>query len=98
MQVQRVGLDAVQLAVTTLLRLSLVEVGLGPGLAVELLDLVSVNIEQVAVVRLLVTRSEASKDDHVVLTDLEESAALEADPVRVLFDLQVQGLPVVSFS
>ena len=38
-QVKTVGLDAVEFAVTANLGLSLIEVGLGSGLTVELLDL-----------------------------------------------------------
>ena len=54
-------------------------------------------VEQVAVVRLLVGRSESSKNDHMITGDLEEATAFEADPVGVLFDLKIQSFPVVSF-
>ena len=89
MQVERVGLNAVQLAVSSDLRLALVEVRLSARLAVELLDVIGACVEQVAVVRLLVRGSETSEDDHVVLRDLEQATAFEADPVRVFFYFQV---------
>ena len=75
MQVERVRLDTVQLAIASLLRLPLVEVRLGARLAIQLLDLVRVHIEQVAVVCLLVARCETTKNDHVVLRYLEQATA-----------------------
>ena len=88
MQVQRVRLHAVELAVGRAdLGLPLVEVGLRAGLAIQLLYLVALHVEEVAVVRLLVRGSEAPEDQDVLVRDLEEPAALETDPVRVFLDL-----------
>jgi len=53
-EVEGIGLDAVEVAVGAELGLALVEVALGAGLAVELFDLVGVDVEAVAVVGLLV--------------------------------------------
>ena len=44
---------------------------------------------------LLVGRSEPTKDQYVFVGDLVETTAFEADPVGVLLDSQVQGLPVL---
>ena len=87
MQVQRVRLNAVKFAVDSSLGLPLVEVRLGSRLAVELLDLIRVYIEQIAMICLLVRCCKSTKDDHVVLGDLEETTALQANPVGVLLDL-----------
>ena len=96
-QVQRVRLHAVELAVGRAdLGLPLVEVGLRAGLAVELLYLVALHVKEVAVVRLLVRGREAPEDQDVLIRDLEEAAALEADPVCVFLYLKVQGLPLLS--
>ncbi len=90
MQVERVGLHAVELAVGgAYLGLSLVEVGLRAGLAVQLFDVVGAHIEQVAVVGLLVRGREAAEDQDVLVRYLEEPAALQTDPVGVFLDLQV---------
>jgi len=48
------------------------------------------------VVGLLVRCCEAAEYDDVLVRDLVETAALEADPVGVLFDAQVEGLPVLA--
>ena len=96
MQVERVGLNAVQLAVSSDLRLALVEVRLSARLAVELLDVIGACVEQVAVVRLLVASCEATEDEDVLVRDLVQSAAFEADPVCVLLDAKVERLPVLS--
>ena len=69
------------------LGLPLVEVGLRAGLAVQLLYLVALHVEEVAVVRLLVRGREAPEDQDVLVRDLEEAAALETDPVGVFLDL-----------
>lgn len=53
-QVQTVGLNAVQFAISTNLWLPLIEVTLSPGLAVELLNFRARRVEEVAVVGLLV--------------------------------------------
>ena len=94
MQIQRVGLNTVELAVSSLLGLALVEVALSARLAVQLLDFVGMNVEQVAVVGLLVGSRKASKDNHMVIRDLEQATALQANPICILFDLEVQGLPM----
>lgn len=65
MEVEGVGFDAVELAIGTHLGLSLIEIGLGASLAIQLLYVVRACIEQVAVVRFLITRREASKDQDV---------------------------------
>ena len=44
---------------------------------------------------LLVTRCEASKNQDVLVRDLVEAAALQADPVRVLFYPEVERLPML---
>ena len=44
-------------------------------------------------IRLLIRGGESTKDEYVLVRDLVQSAALEADPVGVLLDTQVQGLP-----
>lgn len=85
-QVERVGLDAVELAIGAYLGLPLVEVRLRACFAVQLLDIVRSSIEQVAMVRLLVTCSESTKDQDVLVGDLVESTAFQADPVCVFFD------------
>lgn len=96
-QIQRVRLHAVQLAVgRTYLWLSLIEIALRARLAVELLDLVAAHVEQVAVVGLLVASREASEYEDVLVRNLEQPAALETYPVRVLLDLQIKRLPGLS--
>ena len=45
---------------------------------------------------LLVRGREAAEDEDVLVGDLVESTAFEADPVCVFFDPQVQRLPVLS--
>ena len=67
MQVERVRFHAVQLAVAALLGLPLIEVRLSTRLAIELLNLIRVHIEQIAVVGLLVARRKSAKDNHMVL-------------------------------
>ena len=47
-------------------------------------------------VRLLVRSCEATKDDHMVLGDLEKATAFETNPVRVFFYFEVERLPVVA--
>ena len=96
MQVQGVCLNAVELAVGSKLRLSLVEITLCTRLAVKLFNLIRVNIEEIAMIRFLVTRREASKDQNVLVGDREKATAFKADPVRILFDLQVQSFPAES--
>ena len=66
-QVERVGLHAVELAICTHFGLTLIEVGLGARLAIQLLNVVRARVEQIAVVGLLVTRREASKDQDVLV-------------------------------
>ena len=88
-QVERVSLHTVQLAVCTHLGLPLVEVGLSARLAVQLLDIVGRNVEQVAVIRLLIRRCETAEDQDVLVRNLVEAAPFEADPIGVLLDPQV---------
>lgn len=45
-------------------------------------------------IRFLVTGGEPAEYQNVLVRNLVETAAFEADPVSVLFDLQVEGLPV----
>jgi hypothetical protein len=86
--VHQLELHAVELAVGRAnLGLPLVEVGLRSGLAVELLYLVALHVKEVAVIRLLVRGREAPEDQDVLVRDLEEPAALEADPISVFFYL-----------
>lgn len=92
MEVEGIGLDAVEVAVGAELGLALVEVALGAGLAVELFDLVGVDVEAVAVVGLLVGSGEAAEDEDVGRHG-EEAAALKTDPVCVLLDLEVERVP-----
>ena len=66
MQVKGVCFHAVQFAINTSLGLSLVKVTLCSCLAVELFDLISVNVEKIAMVCLLITSGESSEDNHVV--------------------------------
>ena len=47
-------------------------------------------------VGLLVRSCEASEDEDVLVGDLVETTAFKADPVRVLLDAKVQGLPVLA--
>ena len=47
-------------------------------------------------VRLLVTGREAAEDQDVLVGDLVEATALQTNPVRVLFDPQIERLPVLS--
>jgi len=94
-EVQGVGFDAVDLAVGADFRLSLVEVGLSAGFAVQLFDLIRLNVKQVAVVRLLIRGGEPSEYKDVLLRELEEAAAFEADPVGIFLYFQVEGFPLV---
>lgn len=68
---------------------------MGARLAIQLLYIVSACIEQIAVVCLLIARSEATKDQDVLVGDLIQAAALETYPVCVLFYAQVERLPVL---
>ena len=65
MQVQRVCLNTVQLAIRSNLGLSLIEIRLGPRLAVELLNVICRRVEQIAMVRLLIRCCEPTKDQDV---------------------------------
>ena len=47
-------------------------------------------------IRLLVRGGESAKDEDVLLGDLEEATTFETDPVCVLLDFQVEGLPLDS--
>ena len=47
-------------------------------------------------VGLLVRGRKASEDNHMVIRDLEQAAALQTNPIRIFFDLEVQGLPMDS--
>ena len=66
-EVERVRLNAVQLAICANLGLTLVEVRLSARLAVQLLDVIRPRVEQIAVVCLLVARSEAAKYQDVLV-------------------------------
>ena len=85
-QIKRVRLNAVELTVAANFRLPLIEVALRARLAIELLNVVRARVEQIAAVCLLITSREASKDQYVLVGDLVKTAALQADPVRVLLD------------
>ena len=63
--------------------------------AVELLDVVGASVEEVAMVCFLVTRGESSEDQDVLVRNLIQATSLEAYPVCVFFDTEVQGLPVL---
>jgi hypothetical protein len=96
-QVQGIGLNTIQFAVcSAYLRLSLIEIRLCAGLAIQLFYFIALHIKQVAVISLLVTRGKTTEDEDVLVRYLEEAATLETDPVCVLFDFQVQGLPLLS--
>ena len=47
-------------------------------------------------VRLLITCGESSKDQYVLVRDLIEATTLQADPICVLLDPQVERLPVLA--
>ena len=47
-------------------------------------------------VRFLVARRETTEDQDVLVRDLVEAATLQTYPVCVLFDPQVEGLPVLA--
>ena len=97
MQIERVSFNTIQLSVgCTNLRLSLVEVRLGPRLAIQLFYLVALNVEHVTVVRLLVRGGEATENQNVLVRDLEQAAALQTDPICVFLDLEVESLPLLS--
>ena len=96
-QVKRVSLHTVQLAISSNLWLSLIKVTLSPCLAVKLLNLVSTHIKQITVIGLLIRSCEASKDEDVLVGYLEEAATLQAYPVCVLLNFQVKSLPLKSF-
>ena len=66
-EVEGVRFNAIQLAIGADLGLALVEVRLSARFAVELLDVIRPRIEQVAVVCLLVARSEAAKYQDVLV-------------------------------
>ena len=70
MQVERVGLHAVELTICTDFWLPLVEIRLGSGFAVQLLYVIGGSVEQIAVVGLLVRRGEAPEDQDVLVRDL----------------------------
>lgn len=44
----------------------------------------------------LVWSSKTTEDEDVLVWYLEETASLEADPIRVLFDFQIKRLPLLS--
>jgi len=88
-QVERVGLYAVELAVSADLWLPLVEVALCSCLAVQLLNLVGRDVKQVAVVRLLIRSRKASENQDMFVRYLVEPAAFQTDPIGVFFDSQV---------
>ena len=67
MQIERISLNAVQLAISTDLGLSLIEVTLCSCLAIELLNVVGTCIKQVAAVRLLITRRESTEYQNVLV-------------------------------
>jgi len=73
----------------------LVKVRLRSRLAVQLLNVVCASVEQVAVVRLLVARCEAPKDENVLVRYLVKAATLQADPVRVLLYAEIQRFPML---
>ena len=73
MQIERISLNAVQLAISTDLGLSLIEITLSSCLAIELLNVVRTRIKQVAAVRLLITRRESTEYQNVLVRDLVET-------------------------
>ena len=72
----------------------LVEVGVRVRLRGQLLDLVGVNMEHKALVGLLVRSGESAEDEDLVLASRVETATLKANPVGILFNLQVEDLPL----
>lgn len=95
-KVKGIGFDTIEFAITADLWLPLIEVALRARLTVELLNIVRACVEQVAVIRFLIRCREATKDQDVLVRDLVKATALQADPVSVLFDPQVQCLPMLS--
>ena len=95
-EVKWICLDAVELSISTDLRLPLVEVWLRACLAIQLLDVVRASVEQVAVVCFLITRGEAAEDEDVLVGNLVQATSFQAYPVCVLFNAQVESLPVLS--
>ena len=89
MKVERIGLYAVQFAVCSLLRLSLVKVTLSTCFAIELLDFVSVNVEEITVIGFLDRGCKTTKNDHMFLRYLEQTTPFEANPVGILLDFEV---------
>ena len=61
-QIKRISLNTVQLSICSNLGLSLIEVGLSPSLAIQLLYVVSRRVEQVAMIRLLVRCRESAEN------------------------------------
>ena len=89
MKVEAICFNAVKFSIAPHLRLPLVEVALGSGLAVQLLDLIAAGVEKIAVVCFLVAGSEPSKDQDVFRRNLVQTTPLKTDPVCVLFDPQI---------
>ena len=93
MQIKGVGLHTINLIIRAQFGLSLIEVGLSSRLTVQLLDLVALHVEQVAVICFLVGCREPPEYQDVLVRQLEETATLQTDPVCVLLYLQIQCLP-----
>ena len=67
-QIKRVGLHAIELSISgAYLGLPLVEVRLGPRFAIELLYLIALDIEEVAVVSFLIRCSETTEDKDMLV-------------------------------
>ena len=96
MQIEGISFNAVELTVTTDLWLPLIEIALGSRLAIELLYVVCARVKEVAMICLLIGRRKSTEDQDMLVRDLVETASLEADPVGVLLDAQVESLPVLS--
>jgi hypothetical protein len=47
-------------------------------------------------IRLLIRGGEATKDQNVLVRNLEKTAAFEADPICIFFDLKIESLPLLS--
>ena len=47
-------------------------------------------------VRLLIRGSETTKDQNMLVRNLEQAAALETDPICILFDFKIKSFPLLS--
>ena len=68
MKIKGIGLNTVELAVScAYLWLSLIEIGLGTCLAIQLFYLIRANIEEITVIRFLVRSCKTAEDQDVLV-------------------------------